>query len=185
MIFRPAGSRRNSGSGRPRWPGKPFQTLRGFVPHLFEWFPGPRGRPDPETRGFPAGPQIMFKNQSVISLFERHSATVNELWSWPPLCVLEGVHYCFTKVCRSGRPPPPVGDMHGPKPCEFIWVGGMAPNSVKSQGLVACMAPNFINSQGLVACMAPTPMNSQGLVTCMAPPPPQGCFRTIAAVGKS
>ena len=40
------------GSGRPRGPGKPFQKMRGFAPHLLEWFPGP-GRPDPQNGRFP------------------------------------------------------------------------------------------------------------------------------------
>ena len=30
-------------SGRPRGPGKPFQNVGGFAPHIFEGLPGPPG----------------------------------------------------------------------------------------------------------------------------------------------
>ncbi len=59
MVFGPAGNRRFLGSGRPRGPHKPFKTMGDEAPHIFEWFPGLRGRPDTEHRRFQAGPTIM------------------------------------------------------------------------------------------------------------------------------
>ncbi len=47
LNFIRIGNRSFWGSGRPRGPRRPFQTVGGFAPHLLEGSPGPRGPPRP------------------------------------------------------------------------------------------------------------------------------------------
>ncbi len=53
------GNRSLWGSGRPRWPRRPFQKVGGFAPSIF-WSgpPGPRGRPHPQNDRCPILKQL-------------------------------------------------------------------------------------------------------------------------------
>ncbi len=82
MVFGPVGNRRFSGSGRPRGPQTPFKNMGGEAPHLWEWFLGPRGRPDPQNQRFLAGPTIMYSKPKCISLI-RWTAYIKQRWGAP------------------------------------------------------------------------------------------------------
>jgi hypothetical protein len=57
MSFGPAGNGRFLGSGGPRGPQNPFKNMRGFAPHIFEWFLGPPGPPRPRKSAISARPK--------------------------------------------------------------------------------------------------------------------------------
>ncbi len=98
MIFGPAGHRRFSGSGRPRGPPTPPKIWGASPPIFLNGFPGPRGRPDPEHRRFPAGPNIMYSKPKC-----KYGKGL--IATWVVACCMAGRAGCLRPGCaRHGCP---------------------------------------------------------------------------------
>ncbi len=93
-------------SGRPRGPGKAFEKVGCFAPHLSNGFVGRRGRPNPKNRRCPASPKTMYYNPTCIwfgamDVFLMSSQiTFANLQNYPP-ATQHLVHRIFWEIGRD------------------------------------------------------------------------------------